>query len=423
MTGLSIANGFDQAKLAGLADGLVVAVAVSLPWSTSATAILVVLWLFVLVPTLRWADMHREFATPAGCLPVLLVALGLAGMIWADVTLLERWKGLDSFLKLLVIPLLFVQFRRSTRVVWVFGGYLASCVVLLLVSTVVQFFHPFSLSLNWNGVLVKNAATQSGEFVTCIFGLLFLASDAAARRRWLWLLGFVTVILVMLANVLYVATSRTALVVALVLVVLFAARKLNAKGIALLFSGAVLAGIIGWSSSPYLRERTKEIWTDLQKYEAADTFTSSGERLVFWKKSIEFIRQSPVIGHGTGSIHPLFEKSAIGQIGAAGEATANPHNQTLTVGIQLGFVGIVVLWAMWITHLLLFRGNGLPEWIGLVVVAQNVIGSLFNSHLFDFVQGWVYVIGVGVAGGAALTARVTGPARGNDTQSEFLGYW
>jgi O-antigen ligase len=57
---------------------------------------------------------------------------------------------------------------------------------------------------------------------------------------------------------------------------------------------------------------------------------------------------------------------------------------------------------MWIAHLLLFRGNGLAEWIGLVIVTQNIVGSLFNSHLFDFVQGWVYVIGVGVAGGIAI---------------------
>ena len=71
----------------------------------------------------------------------------------------------------------------------------------------------------------------------------------------------------------------------------------------------------------------------------------------------------------------------------------------MAVVIQLGLVGAVVLWAMWIAHLLLFRGNGLADWIGLVIVAQNIVGSLFNSHLFDFVQGWVYVIGVGVAGG------------------------
>jgi hypothetical protein len=53
---------------------------------------------------------------------------------------------------------------------------------------------------------------------------------------------------------------------------------------------------------------------------------------------------------------------------------------------------------------LLFRGPGLAAWIGLVVVVQNIVGSLFNSHLFDFLQGWTYVVGVGVAGGMMLRA-------------------
>ena len=59
-----------QEKLALIADGLVVALAMSLPWSTSATAILAVLWLLALLPTLRWADIRREIWTPAGGLPV-----------------------------------------------------------------------------------------------------------------------------------------------------------------------------------------------------------------------------------------------------------------------------------------------------------------------------------------------------------------
>jgi hypothetical protein len=44
---------------------------------------------------------------------------------------------------------------------------------------------------------------------------------------------------------------------------------------------------------------------------------------------------------------------------------------------------------------------------------QNIFTSLFNSHLFDFHEGWMYVLGVGVAGGMLLRARrdgVTGPA-------------
>ena len=40
------------------------------------------------------------------------------------------------------------------------------------------------------------------------------------------------------------------------------------------------------------------------------------------------------------------------------------------------------------------------------IIAQNVVSSLLNSHLFDFHEGWIYVLGVGVAGGMALRQRM-----------------
>src|SRR5262245_11834817 len=101
MAGLSIMEPMGRAKLGRVSDGLMVAIAVSLPWSTSATGILLVLWLLTLFPTLEWSDVRRELMTPAGGLPVLLFLLGALGMTWADVTLLERWKGLTGFFKLL----------------------------------------------------------------------------------------------------------------------------------------------------------------------------------------------------------------------------------------------------------------------------------------------------------------------------------
>jgi O-antigen ligase len=401
----SILN-IDRTRLAQIADGLAVAMAASLPWSTSATGILIVLWLLALIPTLDWSDVRRELATPAGGLPVLLVLLGALGMLWADVSLLERWKGLDSFFKLLTIPLLLVQFRRSERGLWVFGGFLLSCIVLWAVSTIVFAFPalPF-FKLHYDNVLVKNAATQSGEFVACIFGLLFLAVESFNLRRWLLLFGLLAVALGMSASIFYVAMGRTSLVIIPVLLVLLAVKKLNGGGIAILFVGAILIGITGWLSSPYLRGRTIDIWTEIQKYEATDETNSSGERIEYWKKSAAFVRAAPVIGHGTGSIHSLFIAASVGDSGAGASITTNPHNQTFAVAIQLGLIGAALLWAMWIAHLLLFRGSGMAEWIGLVVVVQNIVGSLFNSHLFDFLQGWVYVIGVGVAGGMVLRHR------------------
>jgi hypothetical protein len=64
----------------------------------------------------------------------------------------------------------------------------------------------------------------------------------------------------------------------------------------------------------------------------------------------------------------------------------------------------------WLSHLLLFPGEGLVAWIGLVVVVQNLVSSRFNSHLFDFHEGWIYVLGIGIAGGMSLRGGRAEPA-------------
>ena len=393
---------FDRARLRRAADGLMIAVAVSLPWSTSATGILLVIWLLAVLPTTTAGEFKREISAAPGGLPVLLFLLGAVGTLWADVTWLERWHGLDSFFKLLVIPILLVQFRRSDRGLWVFAAYLAACVALLLLSMAIAAWPSLWRVPEHFAVPVKNAPAQSGEFATCIAVLFFLAFDFFKQGRSKLALGCLLVIAGMLANILYIATSRTALVVLLILVLIWGFREFSVRGKIGVVCAVVALCAAAWFSSPYFRARTTELWTDYQKYEATDDRNSSGERIEFWKKSVEFVRSAPLFGHGTGSMHALFIKSSEGRTGAAASATTNPHNQTFAVAIQIGLVGVAVLWAMWIAHLLLFRGGDLVNWIGLVVVVQNIVGSLFNSHLFDFTQGWVYVVGVGVAGGMVL---------------------
>ena len=66
MATLPIASGVHLSRLSKIADGLAGAVAVSVPWSTSATIILLVLWLIALIPTLTWSDMRRELMTAIG---------------------------------------------------------------------------------------------------------------------------------------------------------------------------------------------------------------------------------------------------------------------------------------------------------------------------------------------------------------------
>jgi O-antigen ligase len=399
MAGVMLARRLDQATLQRNADWLAMAVAASLPWSTTATGILVALWLIALAPTLDIASVRRELFSAAGGLPVLLAFAGLVGMAWADVELAERFGGFKSFLRLLTIPLLLAQFRRSDKGMWVLASFAASCTVLLATSFVsLLLLRP---EQSGGGVLVKTYIVQSIEFAICAFAAFHLALEVGRNGRRGLAAASAVLGMLFLLNIIFVATGRTALIVVAVLLVLFAIRHFGWKGaLATLLAGCALAAVL-WASSPYLRERVSATLDEVERYRTEREETSAGFRLEFWKKSVEIIARAPLIGHGTGSITEQFRRLAVGQTGMAAVVTPNPHNQTLTVGIQLGFLGIALLYAMWIAHLALFRGGGTIAWIGLVIVVQNIIGSMFNTHLFDFTEGWIYVFLVGVAGGLA----------------------
>ena len=121
------ATTFDEKRFAVLADCLAVALAASLPWSTSATAIIAGLWLLAFIPTLDVQLFRRVLFIPAGTLPVLFVMLGGLGMLWADVSWAERFDGIGSFIKFLFIPLLLYRFCRSDRGPQVLLGFVGSC--------------------------------------------------------------------------------------------------------------------------------------------------------------------------------------------------------------------------------------------------------------------------------------------------------
>jgi O-antigen ligase len=155
-----------------LADALVVGVAISLPWSTSATAILITLWFLSLLLLVGDATALRQaLMLPAGALPVLLWLLGAAGMLWANVSWSERLAGLSGFHKLLFIPVLIAQFRHIGHGRWAILGLLASSAILLITSWALALLP----GLTWRGkevvgVPVKDYVFQSELFAICAYG-------------------------------------------------------------------------------------------------------------------------------------------------------------------------------------------------------------------------------------------------------------
>jgi len=401
----------DRKRLAQIADWEAVAVAISLPWSTSATSILLVAWLVTLLPSLDVAMWRREAATAAGGLPVLLWLLAAAGMLWASVSWPERIDGLDGFHRLLVIPLLLAQFRRSENGKWVLYGFLAAAVALLIASwTWAVFPALWSPPRRIIGVPVKDVISQSTVFLICAFALIGRACDLLRECHWRSALLPAGVAALFLSNLAFVAMSRADLVVAPFLVVLLGWRQLRWKGVMIACFAAAILTSGAWMTSANLGPHFVRALHDIWDYRASNEPNDVGDHVEFLRKSMIFVREAPLIGHGTGSIANLFRRSAVGETGAAAVATVNPHSQIFAVAIQLGLLGTGVLMAMWIAHYLLFRATDFTGWVGTLVVVENIISSLTSSHLFDFTHGWLYVLGVGVVGGMTLRDISTAPA-------------
>jgi len=404
---------FDREWRARAADGLAAVAVASLPWSTTATGIFVTAWFVVLVSAIEIASLRREIVSLAGGLPIVLVAIAAVGMSWSEASLSERLQGLEGFCKLLFIPFLLVQFRRSERGWWVILWFLGASILLLLVSSGLAWFPglPWRGRAQMPGVPVKDYISQSGVFALCAFALLGHATDVWRGHGRLLDFALVFIAAAFIANIAFVETGRTTLVTIAVLVPMFGFRLFGWRGI--VAAGAVGCAVAGtlWMSSSYLRERVMHAVEEVQLYRTENAPTSSGLRLEFWRRSIDVVSKSPIAGHGTGSIPMLLMPGVERDTNADPFATVNPHNQIFVVAIQLGLIGTSALLAMWIAHLRLFRGDGLISWIGLVAVVENMVGSLLNSHLSDFTQGWIYVFAVGVLGGMALRQAAPQPEK------------
>jgi O-antigen ligase len=305
---------------------------------------------------------------------------------------------------LLVIPLLLAQFRRSEHGAWVLYGFLASAVILLFVcwALVLAQVQSWPNHLHAYGVLVKDDIAQSTVFLICATVLIWRACELFRERNWRMALWPAVLALLFLAYLVFEVRSRAAIGVAPFLAMLLGWRQLRWKGLitACIAGTALAAGL--WATSPSLREFIFVSTQQAEDYRATKADNSVGEHFEFLSKSVTLVREAPLIRHGTGSIADLFRRSAIGQTGATGVATVNPHSQIFGVAIQLGLAGAAVLLAMWIAHYFLFCTSGWVVWVGTVVVVENVLSSLVHSHLFDFTHGWLYVFGVGVVGGTVL---------------------
>jgi O-antigen ligase len=395
-------------------DLVAILIAILLPWTTTGVSIAVVLWIVAFAFTCETRSVLQSLKRPVSALPIAFFALVLLGMLWSHAPSHERLHQLSQVSKLLMLPLLIYHFERSPRGMWVFTAFLISCALLAMVSCITALDPILSAKLYLSrgpflptaGIFVKNYIDQGQEFSLCAVALAYPVVTSLRAGHTGRAIALAVLAVALVANLMFVVTSRTALVTMPVMLAIFLLVHLRWQLAVAAIAAGVLLIVATWFASPHLRTTVEKTFIDYRETMVQNNESGMGSRLIYWGKSLKFFADAPVIGHGTGSTRSLFEQAAVGEIGAKAMVVSDPHNQTFNVAIQWGAVGVILLYAMWLVHLSLFRGEGFVNWIGLLVVIQNMLTSLLNSHLFDFNEGWIYVLGVGIAGGMTLARRL-----------------
>lgn len=376
-----------------------IATAFMLPLSTSGQAIAVTLLAVFALLTLDRQQFNATLRKPAAYLPVALFCLIVIGVAWSTQPFGLAIKWVGPYAKLLLIPLLMATAFTPRQVLQIGYGFLAACLILLALSWAALLWP--SGPWTWfksPGVPVKDNAVQSTCFVLCAFGLAMGAVRSWTNGNKRRAIALIVLTLLFFADVFLIYLSKTGALMAFALLGLFLLQVGGIKRALLVAIPLVIVAAVAlWSSAPAQR-KLAEISTDLHAENMSGETVSTAARVDFWTKGLEFLKQAPVFGHGTGSIRPLYESLQATRPSPYGEATADPHNQFLHIALQLGLVGGALLLAMWFAHAWLFAHRDFASVIGLAVVLQNFVGSLFNSHLSTVTQGMLYCLAVGLLG-------------------------
>ncbi|CAG7597755.1 O-antigen ligase family protein [Candidatus Vallotia tarda] len=152
----------------------------------------------------------------------------------------------------------------------------------------------------------------------------------------------------------------------------------------IIISAALSVCLMLASIAPLVRERFKEIGTDLYKLEHGQVMTSTGQRLKLWQASLQLFVEHPIFGVGKGCLEPALIMLA--DRGKTPRIIANEHahNEFLSILAETGIFGTISLLLLYIGTFRLFWCErehknttiSTAAYLGLALVGSTVIFGL-----------------------------------------------
>lgn len=357
-----------------------------------------VLWIVSGQYAQRWNTIRRNVG--------LWCALGLYLWMWIGITYspaeaddiqqhLGKYFKL-AFMALVVTGLPDAHWRR--RAWWAFAAAMA----FVLVNTYLNIWFqlPWSRTQNqgWNvdHTVVKDYISQGMQM--SLFVALMLAAAIRPGESWRRRLIWITVALAAIVSITHLSAGRSAylaLVATLAGFGFWAASRWTTRlgAIALV----VVATAALYTLSPQMQSRVQQTIHEVTHRSPTD-YTSAGQRLYFAEKSLELIREKPLLGWGTGAYHDQYCRIAdtaewcrLGSV--------HPHNQFLFIAVDHGLVGLMlmlmlVMAPLWVTRHAPAHERGVAAaFSGIFVVVSLTHGSLWlstESHFSTFMAALIF---------------------------------
>jgi O-antigen ligase len=234
-----------------------------------------------------------------------------------------------------------------------------------------------------------NKSILLGILLAIAAGWMLYEMASLADRRWLWLM--VPAFLYVVIALLFLAKSRTASLIFVLLCLLFFLKYLTMSWRSVLWIlGLVLMFAVAWLSASDLRLRVIGTVDDINAFSQGQQISDDGIRLEMYSVTSKIIAEKPWTGHGIATFSSQYKKYSKG---LPSEGTRTPHNDYLFYAAEIGLIGLAALLWIWLTQLTVaWKIGGAPGmWLGMLGVAI-MVGGMFNAALRDAVFGMPFMI-------------------------------
>lgn len=370
----------------------VIAAPISTAVTTIATVALLIFWL---ASGQALQTLQKSWQQPFGKMLLLFVAWLIIGMFYADNDWSSKLATLSSWKKLLFTYLLLGIFQQKIWQKRFIDYYVVAMTISAIIAVVLW-------STGWivrpsnggeAGIFMTNHATQSMAFVAAFLSCIFLLREAQDNRHKYYLIA---AICLFLFNIFFISTARSgylALPIATAFAVasIYGFRKLPQT------LGAISIAIIVFAmTSNTLQDRIKLALDEKSNYQTSSNETSIGIRVVFYKNTLELIKQHPWFGYGTSSFKPTYSALAASKSNDwRGGSTSDPHNQYLFVWLENGLFGLLLFFAYIYVGIRQGLNNKPYGAIAASFLVAIAASSLFNSHFKTFAEGYLLALFLG----------------------------